>query len=102
VITKVKPATEVPMFLDCAWADIAPSNGSPSSPVQPPPNLTGEGLNNAPSGTEHWRMMLARHGKAINVCFADGSARTVPLPDLYNLTWKKNWEKYTLTNLPTK
>jgi prepilin-type N-terminal cleavage/methylation domain-containing protein/prepilin-type processing-associated H-X9-DG protein len=95
----LKPAIEVPMFLDCAWADIQPTNGSATSPVETPPDLTAYDLKGKP---EHFRMLIARHGKAINVGFADGSARTVPLSDLYNLTWKKGWQKYTLKDLPTK
>ena len=80
-----------------------PSNGSETSPVLPPPNLTGGGLANAPSGTEHWRMLLNRHPNySINICMADGSARPVQLQDLYKLTWKKGWKPYTLPGLPRK
>ena len=102
-MTNIKPSTEVPLFMDCAWADILPSNGSETSPVLPPPNLTGGGLANAPSGTEHWRMLLNRHPNySINICMADGSARPVQLQDLYKLTWKKGWKPYTLPGLPRK
>jgi prepilin-type N-terminal cleavage/methylation domain-containing protein/prepilin-type processing-associated H-X9-DG protein len=83
-VTSVKPSSEVPMFLDCLWADLkpenlakgtsAPYNGTNAIPA--PPNLSGQGLQES-SPYEAWRMLIARHGRAINICFADGHAATV-------------------------
>jgi prepilin-type processing-associated H-X9-DG protein len=62
--------------------------------VQSPSNLDGDSLPaNAP---EHWRFLIARHGRAVNAFFADGSARRVPLEETYLLTWKAGWIKYRL------
>ena len=103
-MSQVKPSSDVPAFLDCCWADLLPENGSPTNPVEAPTNLTGKDV--VKGSPEHFRMLIARHGRAINICFADGSARTVPLEDLYMLTWSKNvnkgqgWQKYRLDNLP--
>jgi prepilin-type processing-associated H-X9-DG protein len=38
-------------------------------------------------GNDWRRIMVARHGFAINVAFADGHAETVQLPDLLKLKW---------------
>jgi prepilin-type processing-associated H-X9-DG protein len=67
-----------------------------------PPDLTGKyalpGADpNVKWGGEHWSLLIARHDKAINVAMADGSARLVPLTDLYQLSWRSNWQKVPLT-----
>jgi prepilin-type N-terminal cleavage/methylation domain-containing protein/prepilin-type processing-associated H-X9-DG protein len=88
-----------PVFLDAAWVDVRPTNGGEGLPVQPPPNLTGEGLK--PGSPEHWKFLLARHGRSVNVYFADGSARRVDLADTYTLTWTADWVGYKL-DLPSR
>ncbi len=96
-ISQIRNLTEVPVFFDCAVLDAHPENGSLNLPVQPPHDLNGE----LPVGAEnHWRFMLARHGRAINFGFADGSARRVPLEETYLLQWAATWEKYSLTLPP--
>ena len=95
----VKPASDVPAFFDCAFADARPSNYSESFPAPPPPNYRGEW--NAKASPDHWRFLLARHGRGINVCMADGSARWVRLEETYSLTWHQGWVSYRL-QLPTK
>ena len=100
---KLKPAADVPVFMDATWVDFHPKNYSPTAQPPPPPDLTGSGMTD-PNATsqnyEHWRFLIARHGKAINVNFADGSCRTVPLAETYQMQWQKNWVRYNLTNLP--
>ncbi|MEO6437221.1 MAG: type II secretion system protein, partial [Tepidisphaeraceae bacterium] len=93
-ITSIKPLSEVPLFMDAVYLDSLPLNGSEASPVQPPPDLRGGKV--PPAGQEHWRFLIARHGRAVNVCMADGSARRVPLEEMYSLTWKVGWTKYPL------
>ncbi|HZN68751.1 MAG TPA: type II secretion system protein [Tepidisphaeraceae bacterium] len=95
----VKPASDVPAFFDCAYADALPYNYPESSLVSPPPNLRGDQL--GMSSADHWRFLLARHGRGINVCMADGSARWVRLEETYTLTWHQGWVSYRL-QLPTK
>jgi prepilin-type N-terminal cleavage/methylation domain-containing protein/prepilin-type processing-associated H-X9-DG protein len=98
-VTALRPSSDVPVFLDAVWLDFIVNNGSPTSPVTNPQDLTG--VPSAVSGTpEHWRFMIARHGRAINVCMADGSARLVPLEETYQMRWHKSWMKYKLNNLP--
>ncbi|HSV14210.1 MAG TPA: prepilin-type N-terminal cleavage/methylation domain-containing protein [Tepidisphaeraceae bacterium] len=95
-ITKLRPLAEVPVFADSVWVDFAPRNFSAGfAPVQPPPNLRGEGF--TLTSPDHWRFLIARHGRAVNVCFADGSASRVPLEETYLLRWKADWTPYRLS-----
>ena len=95
----VKNASNVPAFMDCASHDVRPLPGSVARPVDPPPDLQGVGVRRG--GPEHWRVLLARHGRGINVCMADGSARWVRLEELYTLNWKADWTPYRLA-LPAR
>jgi prepilin-type processing-associated H-X9-DG protein len=59
-----------------------------------PPNLRGDPW---PAGAlDHWKLLLARHGRGINVAMVDGSVHWTPLEDLYMLQWKGQWTKYRL------
>ena len=97
-IAAVKPLSEVPVFFDSTFLDARPDNGHPAAPVQPPPDLRGD--NYPPGVPDHWRFLIARHGRAINVAMADGSATRVPLEDVYLLRWSGRWQKYTLSLPP--
>lgn len=104
-IGHVKPTTEVPVFYDAVWIEnVNQVNGTPTGspgPPAPPPDLTGS---KAPAGTgnNHWRFMLARHGRGICMAFADGHAKWVSLEDTYQQKWTPYWRKYSLNNLPRK
>jgi prepilin-type processing-associated H-X9-DG protein len=96
MVTAVRTTSEVPVFMDSVYLDFKPDNFSPSSPAPPPPNLRGDSA----SLYEHWRFLIARHGRAINAYFVDGSARRIPLEETYQLTWNSKWVKYPLEQLP--
>ena len=98
-ITTVSCLSEVPVFFDCAYIDVIPPNFGPLNPVEAPPDLSGSQIN--AGSPDHWKILLARHGKGINVYFADGSARWERLEDLYQLTWRTDWAKYHL-DLPSR
>ncbi len=98
-ISALKGLSEMPVFFDCAYADVLPVNGSADSPVQSPPNLRGDRL--GPGAPSHWNVLLARHGRGVNVCTADGAARWTRLEDLYALNWRNGWSKYRL-KLPAR
>ena len=84
-LTAVRDTPNVPVFFDSAHPDVRPHLDA----VQmPPPNLRGDNLVGKP---EHWRFLLGRHGRGVNVSMADGSARWVRLDDMYMLTWKGDW-----------
>ena len=93
-LNALQDPANVPAFLDCAHPDARPASRGPNIPEASPPNLSGEGLNEASPG--HWRFLLGRHGRGINVYMADGSARWVRLEDTYLLTWKPGWMPYRL------
>ena len=91
-VSAVKRTSEVPVFLDAAYIDVEPENYSPASPAAPAPDLRGSAM----PVYEHWKFMLARHGRAVNAYFVDGSARRVPLEETYQLTWNSKWIKYPI------
>jgi prepilin-type processing-associated H-X9-DG protein len=84
----------VPAFLDCAYADVGPTNGGASTPVDAPPDLSGSACR--PGAPEHWKVLLSRHGRGVNAYHADGSASWVCLDDLYLQTWNADWVRYRL------
>ena len=90
----IKNTSDVPLFVDAAYVDFRPLNGTPSRPVASPPNLLGDQI--TATTPDHWLFLLARHGRGVNCVMVDGSARWVPLADMYMLTWKANWVKYPL------
>ena len=99
-IASIKPAGNVPVFFDSVWVDgNAFPNGTPDAQAPPPPNLTG-GAAAGVKDVDHWRFLIARHGRAINVVFADGHADRVPLEETFQMQWTPHWVRYTLTNLP--
>ena len=86
--------SNVPVFFDCAYADALPANRGEKVPEQPPPNLRGDNLSEG--SPHHWRFLLGRHGRGINVCTADGGVRWVRLEESYLLTWNGTWTPYRL------
>ncbi len=77
----VPRSSEVPVLGDSNWVGSWPDDIDVV-----PPNLS-LGLQPHQAGQFMGRFCIARHGKAINLVFADGSARTVPLPELWRLQW---------------
>jgi len=98
-IAQVKPQAEVPVIFDSTWYENTNmTNGTPQNPPPAPPNLSGLGTASGSNG--HWRFCIARHGRSINVCFADGHASNVALEDTYQMKWTPYWRPYALKNLP--
>jgi prepilin-type processing-associated H-X9-DG protein len=97
-IMNIRPIAEVPLFIDSVFYDVWPVNYLPGAPAPEPPNLRGDQLGVQP--LEHWKFLIARHGRGVNVALADGSARRVPLEETYQLVWKSGWVRYRLDNLP--
>jgi prepilin-type processing-associated H-X9-DG protein len=92
-IAGVKSSAEVPLFYDSIWIDNqGMNNGTVSNGVvtaQPPvpTDLTGLSASDGVSGHDQDRFLIKRHGRAINICFADGHAQTVPLEETTNYIW---------------
>ena len=103
-IAQVKPSTRVPIFYDAAWIENQNMMNGQEYPIsaEPPPPTTLFG-GDIPTNSEfHRRILLDRHSRAINVCFADGHAERVLLEDTYQLKWSPFWRPYPLHNLPKK
>ncbi len=84
-----------PLFADSIWVD-----ASPSDTDAVPTNLeTGDQTLNA--NDQMGRFCIDRHLGAINVSFTDGSARTVPLQDLWSLNWSGNFDPHNV-KLPSQ
>ena len=101
-VTSLQPASNIPIFFDSVWIDAGPVNfAGAANPVAAPAVLDGTSAAGAASPTnEHFRFLITRHARAINVAMADGSASTVPLESLYMFNWAPNWTPYVLQNLP--
>ena len=101
-IAQVKPSSDVPIFFDCVWIDcIGMVNGSPTAPPAAPPNLGGGTCpaNSGAGDNNHWRILIARHGRAICMAFADGHAEKVALEDTYTKKWTPYWNPYPLKKI---
>jgi prepilin-type N-terminal cleavage/methylation domain-containing protein/prepilin-type processing-associated H-X9-DG protein len=102
-LSNLRPATEVPVLCDSMWVDfLMTAHTKTSGPLSPlPTDVQGNSyIQNVSTAPQDWRILIARHGYAINVLMADGSAKTVNLPDLFTLRWRSDWVPYTLTGLP--
>jgi prepilin-type processing-associated H-X9-DG protein len=96
-LLEIHDLANVPAFMDCVFGDVQPDNYSFAAPPKLPKDLTGmSAMPGTPGQNDLWKLLIARHGTAINVGMADGSARLVPLTDLYMLTWNAGWQKYPL------
>jgi prepilin-type N-terminal cleavage/methylation domain-containing protein/prepilin-type processing-associated H-X9-DG protein len=78
----IKRSAEVPFLADCIW-----ENGWPKSDDPVPTNLTYHPYGDSMMG----RFCIARHDRAINICFVDGHCATVRLADLWRLPWHDKW-----------
>lgn len=90
----VRDRATTPVFFDSAAPDARPVSRGEKVPEQSPPDLRGAGLTEA--SPQHWRFLLSRHGRGINVVMADGHVEWVRLEDTYLLTWHNAWSPYRL------
>ena len=92
--------TLVPVFADCAWY-----GGNPF-------DLASGAVNGRPAPTRNWnesnpmqwdydmaRFCMDRHNRAINVGFADGSARVIKLTGLWDLQWHRQFQRVSYVRL---
>jgi prepilin-type N-terminal cleavage/methylation domain-containing protein/prepilin-type processing-associated H-X9-DG protein len=79
----VPRSSDVPVWFDCSWVDAWPRD------TNTPPDDLVLGFNDGGMG----RLCIARHGMAVNVAFADGSARKTPLADLWLLQWHETYKR---------
>ena len=85
-----KMGNSVPLLMDCTWPGTFPSYSDsvpPSGDDGDPAQQWGLGIE-----CEMARVCLTRHHRAINSSFTDLSCRKVPLPELWDLKWHRQWE----------
>lgn len=99
-INKVSNASQVPIIGDGRWLEAPVVSPTPRSAefrfgdaVIIPPTNEQDAEDFRASASYNWGLgqyVMQRHGKSINLTFADSSARKVPLYEL----WKLKWNKY--------
>ena len=100
-------ASTTPFFFDAIWAEndkgtyygIAYTGSSPQNSIfvsasNSPPSTTATG----DAGSGEGRIAIARHGKGINVAYADGSARAMLLRDIYKQNWYMGCQQGPIVN----
>jgi prepilin-type N-terminal cleavage/methylation domain-containing protein/prepilin-type processing-associated H-X9-DG protein len=95
VSPRARRPDRVPLVADAAYPTPAPqmTDTPPANLVKPVDVET-----NSYNGMRCFCM--ARHGRAINVAFLDGHADRVPLDDLWQLQWHKEWAPSEVTLPP--
>ena len=98
--SNVRSPNLVPVFADCAWY-----GGQPD-------DFASGGTGSRPAPTVNWavtswdwyydmaRFCMARHGRAIQASFVDGSARKVQLTGLWDLQWHQTFQRTGYVALP--
>jgi prepilin-type N-terminal cleavage/methylation domain-containing protein len=120
-ITHIRNAGNVPMFVDAVWPHVEVYNWAgqtetsmitpPGMPVALPSDLYGKSAWSS-GATQHWRFLIARHHRGINMLTADSSARWAPLEEVYLYQWDndpaqqeqghRGWTPYKLNGLPAQ
>ncbi|MDH3585278.1 MAG: hypothetical protein OER86_13825, partial [Phycisphaerae bacterium] len=83
-LNNVRRGSSTPLWTDGMWVDTWFQNDSNGTVTPPPPHLRGS---NALPSRMAGRVCLDRHRRAVSAVFVDGSARRVPLEDLWKLSW---------------
>jgi len=87
--TSYKGFSQAPIISDGTW----PSGWMKETDAVPGNLYDPANNNGATALSPNWnRIVIARHGMAINVAFMDGHATTVELPDLWKLKWHYGWD----------
>ena len=77
--------SDLPLLGDSNWAGAWPENNDSVNA-----DLQNGVTYDSGTSTQLGRYCIDRHRKAINVAFADGSARRVPLAELWLLCWHRS------------
>ncbi len=81
-LDKIRTPNMVPAYLDANWVD-----GWLDHTDEPPPDRRGS--TTVPNLA---RFAIKRHGQSINGSFMDGSARNIPLDDLFQIQWSVGFQ----------
>ena len=90
-----KESTRVPLYADATGPLGFALHGDP-----PPRSLVPHRPGDQSLYSLSQVFCIPRHGRAINVVFLDGHARTVPLAELWQLKWNNVWAPTTVTMPP--
>ena len=103
--SRIRQGSDVPVFGDCKWRGGAPDYTSaekylpyadaPIPCVVPGPSSAADGCGLA--GREMGNFAMDRHGKGINLLFADSSVRNVGVKELWTLKWHVTYQRYNTT-----
>jgi prepilin-type processing-associated H-X9-DG protein len=86
--------SSIPVFADCNDLDAWPMSlpGGTYDPIPTTGNYnSGTGDKGSAKGHSLGRFVLNRHPGGVNVVFLDGRATTIPLAQLWQLRWNKNF-----------
>jgi len=95
----MKGAGDVPVFADSAFTHALPLH---TNPIPPKPLRIFSDIPVDAKGCQIWRFCIDRHNGTINSCFLDASVRKIPLYNLWDLKWHRQWipQKYTKADIP--
>ncbi len=96
-----KAQQDTPLISDGGWVDCWPSS-SEASQAPSLLDLQGAGIAGATyrMGTALPRLMIARHGRAINMVFKDTHAERVPLEHVWSFPWSNDFVPVPNLDLP--
>lgn len=99
--TAVQNPSTTPFVLDAIWPDGWPrsSDTLPAS-YDYSRGIQGASHGYADNGVMMGRFVTNRHGGVTNVIFVDGSVKSVPLADLWTLTWHRGYRPRYDVKLP--
>ena len=95
----VKDAHNVPVFADSAFVHALPEY---TNPIPPKPLRVFSDIPVNAKNSQIWRFCTDRHNGTINSCFMDASVRKIPLYNLWDLKWHRQWirQNYTKADIP--
>jgi len=89
----VKNASKIPLLADCVWREVFVGVGDLPRPKEA---ITSEGQLGAFGRIN--LCLIRRHSKAtVNVVFLDSSVQKVYLPDMFHLSWSRDYKKKDVT-----
>ena len=93
----IRDQSSIPLVADSCWPDAwpLPTNGPPTAA-----QLVDGTDHDISDGNSMLRFTISRHGKAVNVVFADGHADTEPIQQLWALKWHASWGDPPLPIIP--
>ena len=93
-LDKVDNTSEAPLFGDGMWRSQWPKETDPAPPTLFKPHLLNAG------GMRTF--CSSRHQSKCSIVFADGSARPVPIENLWSIYWTRNWTPKDAVDLPAQ